>query len=335
MHSRSRRTRRRKRAGTPRRAGFRPSPTTRVWRSTPCAARRECAAGVSLATTRAPKSGTRSSSRFSTASWTGPPGSCASRPSHHPTDTSSSSKARCTARSRSRRGARQALATTQYSSSPETAARWPSFRQGRNIASRTVVAPARSCAPGSQPERDHFERAEDGQLSTLTGQFASADLRRNFICGRKAVKRLVISLAVLVLTLALASSTAAHATSYTQTVHDATDAFLSVIPCTGAPATITVTYNGVFHINSLPGGEFWTTFTQTGTVSAVPLDPTQPTLTGRFTIWGNFNLNERNQNTTFTFTVRLSDGSVFHDTAHFTMNANGEITTTFDKPSCH
>ena len=149
------------------------------------------------------------------------------------------------------------------------------------------------------------------------------------------MKRLVISLAVLVLTLALASPTAAHAISYTQTVHDATDTFLDVIPCTGAPATITVTYNGVFHINSLPGGEFWTTFTQTGTVSAVPLDPTQPTLTGRFTIWGNFNLNERNQNSTFTFTVRLSDGSVFHDTAHFTMNANGEITTTFDKPSCH
>ena len=149
------------------------------------------------------------------------------------------------------------------------------------------------------------------------------------------MKRLVISLAVLVLTLALASPTAAHATSYTQTFHDATDTFVDVIPCTGAPATITVTYNGVFHINSLPGGEFWMTFTQTGTVSAVPLDATQPTLTGRFTIWGNFNLNERNQNTTFTFTVRLSDGSVFHDTAHFTMNANGEITTSFENPSCH
>jgi hypothetical protein len=85
-----------------------------------------------------------------------------------------------------------------------------------------------------------------------------------------------------------------------------------------------VTYNGVFHINSLPGGEFWTTFTQTGTLTAIPLDPTQPTLTGRFTIWGNINLNDRNQNSTFTFTVRLSDGTVFHDTAHFTMNANGE-----------
>jgi hypothetical protein len=152
------------------------------------------------------------------------------------------------------------------------------------------------------------------------------------------VKRLVVSLAVLVLTLALASPAAARATSYTQTVHNVTEVLppgpQSVIPCTGAPATITVTYNGVFHINSLPGGEFWMTFTQTGTFTAVPLDSTQPTLTGRFTIWGNFNLNERNQNSTFTFTVRASDGTVFHDTAHFSMNATGEITTSFVKPSC-
>jgi hypothetical protein len=141
---------------------------------------------------------------------------------------------------------------------------------------------------------------------------------------------------VLVLTLALASPAAARATSYTQTVHDVTDVLVGMtIPCTGAPATITITYNGVFHINSLPGGEFWTTFTQTGTFTAVPLDSTQPTLTGRFTVWGNFNLNERNQNSTFTFTVRASDGTVFHETAHFTMNANGEITTSFDKPTCH
>jgi hypothetical protein len=150
------------------------------------------------------------------------------------------------------------------------------------------------------------------------------------------MKRSFVSLAVLVLTLALASPAAARATSYTQTVHDVTEVLVGMtIPCTGEPATITITYNGVFHINSLPGGEYWTTFTQTGTFTAVPLDSTQPTLTGRFTIWGNFNLNERNQNTTFTFTVRASDGSVFHDTAHFTMNANGEITTSFDKPTCH
>jgi hypothetical protein len=149
------------------------------------------------------------------------------------------------------------------------------------------------------------------------------------------VKRSGMFVVVLLFTLALASPAAAAATSTTQTFHNATQVIVDVIPCTGTPATITIVYNGVFHINSLPGGEFWTTFTQTGTFTAVPFDSTQPTLTGRFTVWGNFNLNEQNQNSTFTFTVRASDGTVFHDTAHFTMNANGEITTMFDKPSCH
>ena len=149
------------------------------------------------------------------------------------------------------------------------------------------------------------------------------------------MKRLIVALAGLVLTLALASPGAAQAVSTTQTFHDATQVIFDVIPCTTIPAAITITYNGVFHINSLPYGEFWTTFTQTGTFSAVPLDPTQRTATGRFTIWGNFNMNERNLNSTFTFTARADDGSVFHDTAHFTMNANGEVTTIFDKPTCH
>jgi len=149
------------------------------------------------------------------------------------------------------------------------------------------------------------------------------------------VKRLLVVISALLLTLALASPAVAQATSYTQTFHDVTEVMVDVIPCTGAPATITITYNGVAHINSLPGGEFWATFTATGTFTAVPFDPTQPTLTGRFTFWDNFNLNERNQNSTLTFTVRASDGSIFHETAHFTMNANGEITTSFDKPSCH
>ena len=127
----------------------------------------------------------------------------------------------------------------------------------------------------------------------------------------------------------------AGAVSTTEITKNGTQSFPSPNPCTGVPGTVTITFNGVFHITTLPGGELWLTFTQTGTVTAVPLDPTQPTLTGRFTVWGNQNVNEQNSNMTFTFTTRLSDGSVFHDTTHYTMNANGEITTAFDKPSCH
>ena len=94
------------------------------------------------------------------------------------------------------------------------------------------------------------------------------------------MKRLLVVISALLLTLALASPAVARATSYTQTFHDVTEVMVDVIPCTGALATITITYNGVAHINSLPGGEFWATFTATGTFTAVPADPTQPTLTG-------------------------------------------------------
>jgi hypothetical protein len=48
-------------------------------------------------------------------------------------------------------------------------------------------------------------------------------------------------------------------------------------------------------------------------------------------------VNEQNANSTFTFSVRAfgSDGStiVGHEVAHFTMNAKGTVTVSFDKPS--
>jgi len=54
-------------------------------------------------------------------------------------------------------------------------------------------------------------------------------------------------------------------------------------------------------------------------------------------VWGNFNLNERNTNNTFTLTVKLtgSDGSTIsaHETQHFSLNANGVVTVDFDKMS--
>jgi hypothetical protein len=61
------------------------------------------------------------------------------------------------------------------------------------------------------------------------------------------------------------------------------------------------------------------------------------TYTGHATAWGNFNVNEKNSNETFTLTIRVfaPDGSsvVGHETSHLTLNANGEITVSFDKVS--
>ena len=56
---------------------------------------------------------------------------------------------------------------------------------------------------------------------------------------------------------------------------------------------------------------------------------------GRLTAWGNFNMNERNQNSVFTLAIQLtgSDGSSItaHETTVFVLNANGTITVNFDK----
>jgi hypothetical protein len=58
--------------------------------------------------------------------------------------------------------------------------------------------------------------------------------------------------------------------------------------------------------------------------------------TGHATFWGNFNVNERNSNSTNTalITVRGSDGSVvrYHEVMHFAYTGNGELAVSFDKP---
>src|SRR6266568_1614624 len=75
-------------------------------------------------------------------------------------------------------------------------------------------------------------------------------------------------------------------------------------------------------------------FTETGKVVATD-DGTGVTYSGHATAWGNFNLNERNQNSEFTLTIHLSgsDGSSItaHETTVFVMNGIGDITVDFDK----
>lgn len=80
--------------------------------------------------------------------------------------------------------------------------------------------------------------------------------------------------------------------------------------------------------------EVWSTFTETGAVTGTD-DGTGVTYTGRATAWGNFNMNERNQNSAFTLTVHLSgsDGSTItgHETTVMVNNGNGDVTVNFDK----
>jgi hypothetical protein len=106
-------------------------------------------------------------------------------------------------------------------------------------------------------------------------------------------------------------------------------------PCTGAPGVATFVGNSVEHVTFFPAGdEVWFTFTETGKVT-VTWDGV--TYTGHATAWGNFNMNEKNSNETFTLTIRVfaPDGSsvVGHEVAHLTLNAGGVITVEFDKLS--
>lgn len=129
------------------------------------------------------------------------------------------------------------------------------------------------------------------------------------------------------------------------TFHNVTEPVDDVIPCgpyAGAPAALTLTYNGQFHATELTAGAgagtFWVTGTQTGMFVAAPLDTSLPTYTGQFTTWFGDNNNLHNGSETSTFTVHAtgSDGSsfTFHDVAHVSVSATG-ITNSFDKPTCN
>jgi len=152
----------------------------------------------------------------------------------------------------------------------------------------------------------------------------------------------------------LAFGGVAWAKPVTLTFHErgVSDTFHDVIPCLDAPATITTTGNGVFHVTAagiddngtsdpdddtfIPPSHVTGTFS--GTVVAVPDDSSLPTFTGHVTQWFGENSNRQNVAATFTFTVILkgSDGSVikFHETAHFSATPAG-ATLEFDKARCH
>jgi hypothetical protein len=110
-------------------------------------------------------------------------------------------------------------------------------------------------------------------------------------------------------------------------------------PCTGDTFNggqgAVFTGNLVNHVTFFTNSdEVWATFTETGKVAGTD-DGTGITYSGHATAWGNFNMNERSQNSAFTLTVHLSgsDGSSItaHETTVFVDNGNGDITVNFGK----
>ena len=153
-------------------------------------------------------------------------------------------------------------------------------------------------------------------------------------------RHLLVAAALIVPSLLFGAGSASAAPAQTETVteHGGTETFPSFLPsCTASnPYTITVTYNQVFHTTLLPNGTEHDTFTQTGTFVAVPLISGQPTYTGKFTVWGGFNLNQKTVDGTFTFNAHGtgSDGSTLnnHTVEHFNEVPDGTVHEFF---RCH
>jgi hypothetical protein len=111
--------------------------------------------------------------------------------------------------------------------------------------------------------------------------------------------------------------------------------FPSVNPCTGNPSVVTATSNVVTHETFFPAtGEDHVTFTNEFSFTVVEATATA---TGHFTTHSNFNMNQQNSNSSFTSSEHAtsSDGSTVtaHEVAHFTLNPDGTLTVSFDRPS--
>jgi hypothetical protein len=153
-----------------------------------------------------------------------------------------------------------------------------------------------------------------------------------------AVPRLALGLLLLSCVAATPAVAAAGGTGHTVTMTTttkSTNPILDVNPCAPADPIVGVSQDIIIeHVTFFPGGdEVWATFTDTAKVTVTD-QVTGVVYTGHATFWGNFNQNERNSNTTFTGTivVKGTDGSTihFHETMHFSLNANGVITVNFD-----
>jgi hypothetical protein len=171
---------------------------------------------------------------------------------------------------------------------------------------------------------EHPARREKGEL--MDGKFAGRAWRTVFggVLG-----------ATLLLALAPAAAQAEKHETVTITQHQhETVPIAGKNPCTGVGVSGTQTINAVEHETYFVGeDELWATFTEEAKIALT--DTNGVSYSGHVTVWGNFNVNEQNSNSTFTQSLRISgsDGSLItgHEVAHFTYNGNGDLTVQFDK----
>lgn len=126
----------------------------------------------------------------------------------------------------------------------------------------------------------------------------------------------------------------------TQVLKNQTVSFPTSNPCSGALGTLTLNFsNQIFHVNVNGAGDVWLTGTQTGAVSFVPLDSSQPSYFGHTVSWFGASLNKNNAvvHDTSNATLTGTDGSriTMHMVDHMSLNANGVVNSfSMSRVSC-
>ena len=152
---------------------------------------------------------------------------------------------------------------------------------------------------------------------------------------------LVAAAAALALGLVIASPALPRAFPETIITTNGTQVFEDdVNPCSGVAGTTTITYHQVLHVTEGPEIPFHFSLHETGIQTFVPDDPAGIVYTGHYTYSTSFNTTgpTGTEVATERFIVNAtgSDGSTlrFRVVAHQTFNANHELVTSFDRPSC-
>jgi hypothetical protein len=144
----------------------------------------------------------------------------------------------------------------------------------------------------------------------------------------------VVLLAGLVPVLGTAAPSSAAPVTVITHEEDFVDSFVGVINgCDEAGPVYAVTLTGIqVEKETLKDdGTFHGTSRQVAKVEAVPLDPSQPSYTGRWTLGGTFNGNPATLISVFTYSVTLfgSDGSKYAENEMIHYNARPDGTENF------
>jgi hypothetical protein len=150
---------------------------------------------------------------------------------------------------------------------------------------------------------------------------------------RRFTTRVALVAGVFALVIGTPSVASAEAVTESVILHDVTETFQDVNPCTGDPATVTSTYNSVFAYAVDAQGGFHVTGTAAGTYEVVPIDPSRPTYAGHFATWFGESSSSNSDGVWVTINVKLkgSDGSTLSLNSVFQVHlSNGVLHVEFD-----